>query len=591
MKGFILTTVFAFLLIQVPQAEANTINVTTFEDEFDSADETGNGCSLREAIESSNQQIAFGGCEAGSISEDEILLPTGTYKLTITGRDDSNAAGDLDIKSRLLIRALDNESVVIDGNRIDRVIHVHPEALDTKIVGITIQNGRAVGEGVESAGGGILAQGKLVLEQSILINNRADSSGGGISSESSLDVIQSTLSLNSSGKSGGGINYNHGDRLFLDSSTVSHNHAGLHGGGIYSSSSNYARLYRVTVAFNKVGKGGDGGGIVNAGNELIVLSSIVAMNRDDENRSDDCSGEVTSWNYNLVGNSTGCSFKKGQADQIGDGTDSIDPKLDILLKNNGGKALTHMLFSNSSAIDRGHPSVSGIGDQRGVLRNCGNGIDIGSLEVCGDENVAEEDENVSDGEEGVCGDNSVSAGEVCDDGNANSGDGCRSDCRGLEECGDGILDVGEICDDGNTNSGDGCRDDCLAFEMCGNTVIDPGEGCDDGNDDNNDECRNDCTLATCGNGSIDPGEECDNGEENSDAEPNACRKDCFKATCGDSVTDDGEGCDDGNIDNTDGCLATCVLAVCGDGFVRAGIEICDDGNTKPDDGCSENCLL
>lgn len=581
MKVFISTTaVLVFLLVQISQAEADTINVTTFEDEFNNAGETGNGCSLREAIEAANRQIAFGGCEEGS----EILLPAGTYKLTIAGKEDSNTAGDLDIKSSLLIRALDNESAVIDGDRIDRVIHVHPEAAETRIIGVTVQNGHAVGEGVEGAGGGILAQGKLVLEQSTLINNHADSSGGGIASEGNLDIIRSTISLNSSGKSGGGINYNHGDRLFLDSSTVSHNYAGLHGGGIYSNSDNYARLYRATVAFNKVGKGG--GGIINEGNELIVLSSIIAMNSGDEDRADDCSGEITSWSYNLLGNDSNCLFKKGQADQI-----AADPKLEVLLKNKGGKTLTHMLLPGSPAIDSGHPSVSGIGDQRGVLRNCGIGIDIGSLEVCDDENAAKENEAASDDEKGICGDNSISTGEVCDDGNANSGDGCRSDCLGKEECGDGIPDIGEICDDGNTNSGDGCRDDCLAFEICGNTVIDPDEGCDDGNDDNNDECRNDCVLATCGNGSVDRGEECDDGEGNSDAEPNICRKDCFKAACGDGVTDDGEECDDGNIDNTDGCLAACVRAVCGDGFVRSGVEACDDGNTKPDDDCSKDCLL
>ncbi len=38
----------------------------------------------------------------------------------------------------------------------------------------------------------------------------------------------------------------------------------------------------------------------------------------------------------------------------------------------------------------------------------------------------------------------------------------------------------------------------------------------------------------------------------------------------------GEECDDGNLENTDGCLDTCVPAVCGDGFVQDGVEECDD---------------
>ena len=42
--------------------------------------------------------------------------------------------------------------------------------------------------------------------------------------------------------------------------------------------------------------------------------------------------------------------------------------------------------------------------------------------------------------------------------------------------------------------------------------------------------------------------------------------------CGNGLPDDGEACDDGNTDNTDGCLATCVTASCGDNFVQKGVE-------------------
>lgn len=48
-------------------------------------------------------------------------------------------------------------------------------------------------------------------------------------------------------------------------------------------------------------------------------------------------------------------------------------------------------------------------------------------------------------------------------------------------CGDAVLDEGEVCDDGNTQSGDGCRADCLGEEICGDGLLDPGEQCDDGN--------------------------------------------------------------------------------------------------------------
>src|SRR5262249_29305455 len=51
-------------------------------------------------------------------------------------------------------------------------------------------------------------------------------------------------------------------------------------------------------------------------------------------------------------------------------------------------------------------------------------------------------------------------GEGCDDGNTQSGDGCRADCLAAERCGSGLLDAGEQCDDGNTLDGDGCSSQC-----------------------------------------------------------------------------------------------------------------------------------
>jgi cysteine-rich repeat protein len=60
----------------------------------------------------------------------------------------------------------------------------------------------------------------------------------------------------------------------------------------------------------------------------------------------------------------------------------------------------------------------------------------------------------------VCGDGVQSRGELCDDGNTVSGDGCTFDCMGLEACGDRRVDTKESCDDGNVNPGDGCDATC-----------------------------------------------------------------------------------------------------------------------------------
>jgi cysteine-rich repeat protein len=110
----------------------------------------------------------------------------------------------------------------------------------------------------------------------------------------------------------------------------------------------------------------------------------------------------------------------------------------------------------------------------------------------------------------VCGNEHVDTitGEVCDDGNRLSGDGCSADCKSREMCGDGVVDVfkSEECDCGidesvplpagctSTNNdvgGVACRLDCKRAR-CGDGIMDPGELCDDGNNTPGDGCRADC---------------------------------------------------------------------------------------------------
>src|SRR5262249_57149448 len=78
-----------------------------------------------------------------------------------------------------------------------------------------------------------------------------------------------------------------------------------------------------------------------------------------------------------------------------------------------------------------------------------------------------------------CGDGRLDPGEQCDDGNAESCDGCSSHCS-IEAVGNGVVDCDEECDDGNTVDCDGC--DANGELECGNGVIDDegGEGCGGG---------------------------------------------------------------------------------------------------------------
>jgi cysteine-rich repeat protein len=171
---------------------------------------------------------------------------------------------------------------------------------------------------------------------------------------------------------------------------------------------------------------------------------------------------------------------------------------------------------------------------------CGDGV-VDSGEQCDDGNNVGGDGCSATCQREECGNGILDPGEVCDDGNTVSGDGCDADCRGTGGCGNGILDpgeecdeggvntatcnadctvsacgdgfvnpaAGEQCDDGNTEGGDGCSATCRR-EECGNGILDPGEACDDGNLIDGDGCSSTCAEElTCGNGSLDAGEEVD----------------------------------------------------------------------------------
>ena len=77
-----------------------------------------------------------------------------------------------------------------------------------------------------------------------------------------------------------------------------------------------------------------------------------------------------------------------------------------------------------------------------------------------------------------CGDGVLDAGELCDDGAANSdteADACRTDCVPAG-CGDGVIDSGEDCDDGNTVAADGCGASCVVES--GLLEVEPNDGWD-----------------------------------------------------------------------------------------------------------------
>ncbi len=220
----------------------------------------------------------------------------------------------------------------------------------------------------------------------------------------------------------------------------------------------------------------------------------------------------------------------------------------------------------------------------------------------------------------TCGNGAVETGEVCDDGNTVAGDGCAADCSFVDNlangvactqnaqcgsavcdtqtdnvceaaltCGNGAVETGEVCDDGNTTSGDGCAADCTFVDnlgngtactqnaecasticdtvgdnvceaalTCGNGVVEAGEVCDDGNTTAGDGCVADCTfIDNLGNGTA-----CVQNAECASGACDAINDNVCEAanTCGNGNIDNGEACDDGNTTNGDGCSSDCLTA-------------------------------
>ena len=113
--------------------------------------------SLRSAIQAANAKP----------NADTIIVPAGTYILTINGaNDDNDATGDLDIKGNLTIKGSGAAGTIVDANSIDRAFQVLSGKV--QISGLTIQHG------VAEQGGGLLnSGGKVTLSSDIFSNNVA----------------------------------------------------------------------------------------------------------------------------------------------------------------------------------------------------------------------------------------------------------------------------------------------------------------------------------------------------------------------------------------------------------------------------------
>jgi len=340
-------------------------------------------CTLRAAIQEAN-------ATAGA---DTIDLPPGTYTLTIPGTgEDLAATGDLDITDDLTIHGYSFGSAIIDGGGIDNVINIigptvgpaitvsishllirnGATGITSFLANLTLNNSTISGNnmggvwGAESditlndstvsnnsypdyVGGVRLNVGTLTLNNSTVNNNTGG--WGGISSDVSFIMTNSTVSGNVGTSGPGGMRIV-GDGTILNS-TISGN-TGTEGAGIWTNGG--MTIINSTIAGNTaIGtsgswRSGAGGGIYFYGDGVVTLKNTIIAGNSSNAGSPDCYGPLTSGAYNLIGDTTGCTFTPIIGDQTG-----VNPLLGPL-QDNGGFTLTHALLSGSPSIDAGSPS-------------------------------------------------------------------------------------------------------------------------------------------------------------------------------------------------------------------------------------------
>jgi len=294
-------------------ANAAIITVTTSLDEFN--DPPNTSCSLREAIQSANQNSDFGGCNgSGDYGADTIVFAPGISVITLTITspvsmdNDDNAYLDLDVVVdspttgvfTLTIQGLPNNNVKIirDYNPTsqfqDRIFDILPPLPGSQPGGVRIErlfveSGLTIGisETVPSnhpcysGGAGIRHRsgGLLEIERGTVSYNFANGNGGGICQDGGqLRVLNYThiFSNTSQFYNGGGV-YISGTAEIT--ATVTQNTVEDDGGGIYVASGSVVTITNSDVSTNVAT---NGGGIYNAGRLTIrggrVLTNTASAN-------------------------------------------------------------------------------------------------------------------------------------------------------------------------------------------------------------------------------------------------------------------------------------------------------------------------
>lgn len=278
------------LLTLAGPAGAATITVNTATDDFGAV--TTN-CSLREAIQSANNNLDFGGCTHtgvyGAAITDNINLPTiaagSFFTLTrFTGHDDANNSTDLDITGNVNINGVSASNSVIRGNvsdpdsERDRLIHVLSGTVTLN--DLTLRDGKLINQ---AAGAGLRTEpGSTTILNNVVVGlNAAGGNAGGILNRGAMTINDSAITNNRAENAvdGGGGLFHSGTALTINDTVISGNVVeSASGSGLYLNAP--ATVDNCLVENNTIGGGldaGDGGGI-RINSSVLVRGTTVRNN-------------------------------------------------------------------------------------------------------------------------------------------------------------------------------------------------------------------------------------------------------------------------------------------------------------------------